>query len=288
MYSDPVISSLKMDLLHTAAALANRLKVESQVALVPTMGNLHAGHLSLVKIARAKARCVVASVFVNRLQFEPGGDFDRYPRSLDNDCRLLEAAGCDVVFAPDERELYPEPQEILVTPPKSAEQLCGSFRPGHFAGVTTVVTKLFHLVRPQVAVFGMKDYQQLHVVRALVRQLNFPIEIVGGPTLREPDGLAMSSRNGYLSKDERAKAVQLSRSLARVKEAIEGGAKEYDKLTRSAEEELRAGGWKVDYVALRSRRTLEPPQPADRELVVLGAAWLGRTRLIDNLEITAP
>lgn len=277
-----------MDLLHTAASLANRLKVENAIALVPTMGNLHAGHLSLLKIARAKAGCVVASVFVNRLQFEPGGDFDRYPRSLDKDCRMLEVAGCDVVFAPDERELYPEPQEILVTPPKSAEQLCGSFRPGHFAGVTTVVTKLFHLVQPQVAVFGMKDYQQLHIVRALVRQLNFPIEIVAGPILREADGLAMSSRNGYLSMEERAKAVQLSRSLARVKEAIEGGARDFALLTRSAEEELRAEGWKVDYVALRNRLTLEPPEPAGRELVVLGAAWLGRTRLIDNVEIAAP
>jgi pantoate--beta-alanine ligase len=277
-----------MELLHTAAALVDRLKNEAAIALVPTMGNLHAGHLSLVTIARSHARCVVASIFVNRLQFEPGGDFDRYPRSLDNDCRMLEAAGCDVVFAPDERELYPEPQEILVTPPKAAEQLCGSFRPGHFAGVTTVVTKLFHLVQPQVAVFGMKDYQQLHVVRALVRQLNFPIAIVGGPTLREPDGLAMSSRNGYLSPDERAKAVQLSRSLARVKAAIEGGENDYAKLTAAAEASLGAEGWKVDYVALRSRATLEPPKAAERELVVLGAAWLGRTRLIDNLEIAAP
>ena len=201
---------------------------------------------------------------------------------------MLEAAGCDVVFAPDERELYPEPQEILVMPPKSAEQLCGAFRPGHFAGVTTVVTKLFHIVRPQVAVFGMKDYQQLYVVRALVRQLNFPIEIVGGSTLREPDGLAMSSRNGYLSKEERAQAVQLSQGLARLKQAIEGGSKDFDALTRAAEEELRGAGWKVDYVALRNRLTLAPPAGSDRELVVLGAAWLGRTRLIDNIEITAP
>ncbi len=277
-----------MELIHTAEKLAERLGKEAAVAFVPTMGNLHAGHLSLVKIARERARCVVASVFVNRLQFEPGGDFDRYPRSLDNDCRMLEAAGCDVVFAPDERELYPEPQEILVTPPKSAEQLCGEFRPGHFAGVTTVVTKLFHLVQPQVAVFGMKDYQQLHVIRTLVRQLNFPIEIVGGPTLRETDGLAMSSRNGYLSKQERAQAVQLSQCLARLKNAIEGGRKDYEALTRDAEESLRVAGWKVDYVALRTRATLAPPLPADKELVVLGAAWLGRTRLIDNIEIAAP
>jgi pantoate--beta-alanine ligase len=274
-----------MELIHTACGLADRLKSEPSVALVPTMGNLHAGHLSLVKIARSHARAVVASIFVNRLQFEPGGDFDRYPRSLDNDCRMLEAAGCDVVFAPDERELYPEPQEILVTPPKSAEQLCGTFRPGHFAGVTTIVTKLFHLVRPQAAVFGMKDYQQLHVIRALVRQLNFPITIVAGPTLREPDGLAMSSRNGYLSGQERAQAVQLSGNLAQVKASLEAGAKDYAALTGSAEEALRSAGWKVDYVALRNRATLQPPAPADRELVVLGAAWLGRTRLIDNLEI---
>jgi len=277
-----------MDLIHASGKLAERLAKEASVAFVPTMGNLHAGHLSLVTIARSRARCVVASIFVNRLQFEPGGDFDRYPRSLDNDCRMLEAVGCDVVFAPDERELYPEPQEILVTPPKSAQQLCGDFRPGHFAGVTTVVTKLLHLVQPQVAVFGMKDYQQLHVIRALVRQLNFPVAIVGGPTLREADGLAMSSRNGYLSSEERVKAVQLSRSLAQVKEAIEAGAKDGGALARAAAESLAGKGWKVDYVALRNRVTLEPPATGDRELVVLGAAWLGKTRLIDNLEIDAP
>ncbi len=277
-----------MDLIHTVDRLRARLADEPRVALVPTMGNLHAGHLALVGEARKHAYCVVASIFVNRLQFEPGGDFERYPRTLDADCGKLERAGCDVVFAPDEREMYPEPQEIVVAPPRLAEQLCGDFRPGHFQGVATVVTKLFHIVRPDTAVFGKKDYQQLHVIRALVRQLNFGIGIVGVDTVREVDGLAMSSRNGYLSREERAEAVRLNRTLARVKSAIEGGDSGYDALVEAAREELAANGWRVDYVALRTRANLAPVGPADRELVVLGAAWLGKTRLIDNLEIGLP
>ena len=175
-----------------------------------------------------------------------------------------------------------------MTPPRLAEQLCGDFRPGHFQGVATVVTKLFHIVRPDIAVFGKKDYQQLHVIRALVRQLNFGIEIVGVETVREADGLAMSSRNGYLSKAERAEAVRLSRALAGVKSAIEGGSGDYEGLLDAAREELASHGWRVDYVALRTRANLAPVGPADRELVVLGAAWLGKTRLIDNLEIRSP
>jgi pantoate--beta-alanine ligase len=251
------------------------------------MGNLHAGHLALVENARQHAQCVVASIFVNRLQFEPGGDFDRYPRSLDTDRGLLEKAGCDVVFAPEEREMYPAPQEIVVTAPKAASQLCGDFRPGHFEGVVTVVTKLFHIVRPAVAVFGKKDYQQLFVVRELVKQLNFGIEIVGVTTVREADGLALSSRNGYLSAAERAKAVRLSQNLRRVKEMIEGGRRDFDALASAATQDLAAAGWKVDYIALRNRSTLAIPAAGERDLVVLGAAWLGTTRLIDNLEIDA-
>ena len=277
-----------MDLIHTVERLRARLANEPRVALVPTMGNLHAGHLALVEEARKHAYCVVASIFVNRLQFEPGGDFERYPRTLDADCAKLERAGCDVAFAPDEREMYPEPQEIVVTPPRLAEQLCGDFRPGHFQGVATVVTKLFHIVRPDTAVFGKKDYQQLHVIRALVRQLNFGIEIVGVDTVRELDGLAMSSRNGYLSREERAEAVRLNRALSSVKAAIEAGDTEYDALVDAAKDELSSNGWRVDYVALRTRSNLAPVGPADRELVVLGAAWLGQTRLIDNLEIRVP
>jgi pantoate--beta-alanine ligase len=277
-----------LDLIHTVAELRARLEREPSVALVPTMGNLHAGHLALVKEARQRGKCVVASIFVNRLQFEPGSDFERYPRTLAEDCARLERAGCDVVFAPDEREMYPEPQEVMVTPPRLAEQLCGDFRPGHFQGVATVVSKLFHIVRPDVAVFGKKDYQQLHVIRAMVRQLNFGIGIVGVETVREADGLAMSSRNGYLSPAERAEAVRLGRALGSVKSAIEGGSGDYEGLVDAACQDLATHGWRVDYVALRTQANLAPVGPADRDLVVLGAAWLGNTRLIDNLELRAP
>jgi pantoate--beta-alanine ligase len=277
-----------LELIHTVERLRARLANEPRVALVPTMGNLHAGHLALVEEARKHAYCVVASIFVNRLQFEPGGDFDRYPRTLDADCAKLERAGCDVAFAPDEREMYPEPQEVVVMPPRLAAQLCGDFRPGHFQGVATVVSKLFNIVRPDTAVFGKKDYQQLHVIRALVRQLNFGIEIVGVDTVREVDGLAMSSRNGYLSRDERAEAVRLRRVLAQVQSAIEGGQSAYDTLVEAARDELATHGWRVDYIALRTQANLAPVGPADRALVVLGAAWLGQTRLIDNLEIRVP
>jgi pantoate--beta-alanine ligase len=277
-----------MDLIHDVAALRERLKGEGSIAFVPTMGNLHAGHLALVEEAHRHGRCVVASIFVNRLQFEPGSDFERYPRTLEADRAKLEAAGCHVVFAPDEREMYPDPQEIVVTPPRLAAQLCGDFRPGHFQGVATVVTKLFHIVAPHAAIFGKKDYQQLHVIRALVRQLNFGIAIVGVDTVREADGLAMSSRNGYLSPKERAEAVRLNRVLRQVKSAIEGGAREYDALIDSARDELATNGWQVDYVALRTQANLAPVGPTDRDLVVLGAACVGKTRLIDNLEIRTP
>jgi pantoate--beta-alanine ligase len=277
-----------MDLIHNVAALRERLKGEPSVAFVPTMGNLHAGHLALVREAHGHGRCVVASIFVNRLQFEPGSDFERYPRTLGADCAKLEAAGCHVVFAPDEREMYPEPQEIVVAPPRLAAQLCGDFRPGHFQGVATVVTKLFHIVAPHAAIFGKKDYQQLHVIRALVRQLNFGIAIVGVDTVREADGLAMSSRNGYLTPGERAEAVRLNRVLRHVKSSIEGGARDYDALIDAARDELATNGWRVDYVALRTQANLAPVGPTDRDLVVLGAACVGKTRLIDNLEIRAP
>jgi pantoate--beta-alanine ligase len=276
-----------LDVIHTVAELRARLKGEPSIALVPTMGNLHPGHLSLIEVAKRHGGCVVATIFVNRLQFEPGGDFDRYPRTLEHDCEALAKAGCDVVFAPDEKELYPEPQDIRVTPPKSAEQLCGLYRPGHFEGVLTVVTKLFHIVAPHTAVFGSKDYQQVHLIRGLERQLNFGIRIVAAPTVREPDGLAMSSRNGYLTREERAKAVQLSQNLKRIKGLIEGGRRDFAAMLQGAVDDLTGAGWRVDYVALRNRSRLEPPAPGDRELVVLGAAWLGKTRLIDNLEVDA-
>jgi pantoate--beta-alanine ligase len=276
-----------MDRIHTVHELRARLAGERAIVLVPTMGNLHAGHLALVEEAKRHGRCIVTSIFVNRLQFEPGGDYERYPRTLERDARLLAQAGCHVAFAPGDAELYPEPQEILLTPPSAAEQLCGEHRPGHFQGVVTVVAKLFNIVAPHTAVFGRKDYQQLFVIRQLVRQLNYPIGIVGVDTVREPDGLAMSSRNGYLSPEERTKAVRLHQNLQRIRERICGGRRDYEDLCREAAGDLTAAGWRVDYVALRNASRLAFPGPGERDLVVLGAAWLGRTRLIDNLEFRA-
>jgi pantoate--beta-alanine ligase len=276
-----------MDVIHTIAELRARLKGEPSVALVPTMGNLHGGHLSLVDLAHRHGKCVVASIFVNRLQFEAGGDFDKYPRTLERDCELLEKAGCHVAFAPDEKQMYPAPQEIHVAPPKVALQLDGDFRPGHFQGVCTVVAKLFNIVAPDAAVFGKKDYQQLHVIRALERQLDFGIGIVGGETVREADGLAMSSRNGYLSAAERAKAPQLYRELMKIKAAIEAGTHRHHRHEELAAADLTMAGWKVDYVAIRNQSALAVPGPHDQGLVVLAAAWLGKTRLIDNVEINA-
>ncbi len=276
-----------MDVIHSVAQLRKRLGAERSVALVPTMGNLHAGHLSLVDIARRRGGCIVATIFVNRLQFEPGGDFEKYPRTLERDCGMLEKNGCHVVFAPDEKEMYPGPQEIKVTPPKVAATLEGQFRPGHFEGVTTVVAKLFNVVAPQVAVFGKKDYQQLLVLRELERQLDFGIEIVAGETVRETDGLAMSSRNGYLTPGERAKAPKLHEELSAVCERVAAGSHRHQRLDEMATANLSMAGWKVDYVAIRRRADLAEPHPCDRELVVLAAAWLGKTRLIDNLEIDA-
>ncbi len=276
-----------LEVIHSIEELRARLGREGSVGLVPTMGNLHAGHLALVGEAVKHEKCIVASIFVNRLQFEPGGDFDRYPRTLESDCEKLAKAGCHVVFAPDEKELYAHPQEILLSPPRSAEQLCGEFRPGHFQGVVTVVAKLFNIVSPQTAVFGRKDYQQLFVIRALVRQMNYAVKIVGVDTIREPDGLAMSSRNGYLSPEERVKAVQLNRNLRGIRDEVEGGRRDYHALCAAATADLIASGWRVDYVALRNQLELGPPGAADRDLVVLAAAWLGKTRLIDNVEIRA-
>jgi pantoate--beta-alanine ligase len=253
-----------------------RRALTGPVGFVPTMGNLHAGHLSLARIARARAAQVVVSIFVNRLQFLPGEDFERYPRTFARDCAALEAEGVEFLFAPDEGVLYPEKQELRVQAGALGEMLEGRFRPGFFDGVATVVLKLFNCVQPQFAVFGKKDYQQLMVVRALARQLNLPLEIVAGETVREADGLAMSSRNAYLSPAQRAEAPRLYGVLRKVAsgEASAGQARA----------ELEQAGWKPDYVEVRRRRDLAPPQPAESERVVLAAARLGQTRLIDNLE----
>ena len=276
-----------MDLIHTVAELRKRLEREDSIVLVPTMGNLHAGHIALVQKAHDHGRCVVVSIFVNRLQFEPGGDFGRYPRTLEADCEKLARAKCDVVFAPDEREMYPAPQEIVLAPPRVAHTLEGEHRAGHFQGVVTVVAKLLNIVVPDVAIFGKKDYQQLMVLRELVRQLNFGVKVVPAETVREADGLAMSSRNGYLTPEERAEAARLSRALRAIRSAVEGGRRDFAELDKAAKDELASHGWRPDYIAVRRRADLAPPGADDRELVVLGAAWLGKTRLIDNLEIDA-
>jgi pantoate--beta-alanine ligase len=276
-----------LDLIHPVAELRKRLEREDSIVLVPTMGNLHAGHIALVRKAHDHGRCVVVSIFVNRLQFEPGGDFGRYPRTLEADCEKLARARCDVVFAPDEREMYPAPQEIVLAPPRVAHTLEGEHRAGHFQGVVTVVAKLLNIVVPDVAIFGKKDYQQLMVLRELVRQLNFGVKVVPAETVREPDGLAMSSRNGYLTPAERAEAARLSRALGAIRSAVEGGRRDFAELDKAAKDELAAHGWRPDYIAVRRRADLAPPGADDRELVVLGAAWLGKTRLIDNLEIDA-
>jgi len=278
-----------MQLLHTAAELRAALAGETRTAFVPTMGNLHAGHVSLIELAKQHGQPVVASIFVNPLQFGPGEDFERYPRTLAADCDKLAAAGCDIVFAPEAAELYPVPQTFTVQPPDSlANDLCGAFRPGHFSGVTTVVLKLFNLVQPRVALFGKKDFQQLFVIRELVRQFNLPAEIVAGDTLREADGLAISSRNGYLNASERIQAAQLHQALADMVAAAQAGERDFEALCAKARRHLSMAGWRVDYVALRDAASLQAPGSGSTRLVALGAAWLGKTRLIDNIDFVRP
>ncbi|HEX6828763.1 MAG TPA: pantoate--beta-alanine ligase [Burkholderiales bacterium] len=274
--------------MHIAPTIAETralLRGGGDVAFVPTMGNLHAGHLALVRIARGLAPRVAASIFVNRLQFAPHEDFNRYPRTFADDCARLETLGVDLVFAPDERELYPGPQEVLVEPSPVAGMLEGEFRPGFFRGVATVVLKLFNIVQPRFAVFGKKDYQQLFIVREMVRQLDLPVEIVAGETERDPDGLALSSRNQYLSPRERQEAARLHKTVQWVKREVEGGRYDFRSIEAQASKNLDESGWNVDYVALRKRSTLAPAEPGDRQLVVLAAARLGATRLIDNVEV---
>lgn len=256
-----------------------------RVSFVPTMGNLHDGHLSLVRQAATLADLTVVSIFVNRLQFLPHEDFDTYPRTWDSDVEALRGAGCDVLFAPNESELYPEQQTFTVRPdPALADILEGEFRPGFFTGVCTVVMKLFGCVQPQVAVFGSKDYQQLMVIRRMVRQFALPITIVAGDTARASDGLALSSRNAYLTELERAEAVQLSRSLRAMADQVGAGDRDFAAIEQRTRQTLVERGWRPDYVVLRRREDLGPPGPDD-PLVALAAAKLGATRLIDNLEV---
>lgn len=276
-----------MEIITDIPSLRLRLKSEHYVVFVPTMGNLHEGHLSLIQIAKQKSGCLVSSIFVNRLQFGQTSDFDQYPRTLKDDLKSLEKNGVDVVFAPTEEDIYPVHQEFIIEPPPLANILEGEFRPGFFSGVATLVLKLFNLVQPQLAIFGKKDYQQLCIMREMTRQLNLSIEIGEGETVRASDGLALSSRNRFLNKEERAEAVCLFQVLSKIKLEIETGNKNFKKLQNDARETLISRGWDVDYIALRECNTLAPAQVNNGALVVLGAAKLGETRLIDNLEISA-
>ena len=274
-----------MYIAHTIAELRDHLAAYRRPAFVPTMGNLHDGHIALLTRARTLGDVSVVSIFVNRLQFAPHEDFDSYPRTWQADCSRLRDAGCDVLFAPNERELYPEPQTFTVRPPPElADILEGHFRPGFFTGVCTVVMKLFTCVQPRVAVFGKKDYQQLMIIRRMVDQFAMPIEIVAGETERATDGLALSSRNGYLSAVERAEAVQLSQALQRIAQAVRAGHPDLAAVEAEQMQALTARGWTPDYLTARRQHDLQPLRPGDAA-VVLGAARVGSTRLIDNLEV---
>ncbi|MFV9684983.1 pantoate--beta-alanine ligase [Pseudomonas sp. NY15367] len=272
------------------AAVAQARAEGKQIGFVPTMGNLHAGHVSLVEIAAQRADFVVASIFVNPLQFGAGEDLDKYPRTLAADQEKLLAAGCHLLFHPDVAEIYPHGMgdQTRVSVPGVSEGLCGASRPGHFEGVATVVTKLFNMVQPDLAVFGEKDYQQLAVIRALVQDLNMPIQIIGAPTQRAEDGLALSSRNGYLSAEQRSAAPALYRGLQAIAEELLRGARDYARLIDGAQEQQRAAGFVPDYLEIRNAVTLRPAQVDDRHLVILTAAQLGGTRLIDNLVVELP
>ena len=278
-----------MQIVHSIADLRAALAGRGRPAFVPTMGNLHEGHLSLVQQARQHGDVVVASIFVNRLQFLPHEDFDSYPRTFDADCAKLEAQGCDIVFAPKEKDLYPEPQTFKIQPDAQlADILEGHFRPGFFTGVCTVVMKLFQVVFATtgggVAVFGQKDYQQLMVIRRMVQQFALPIEVIGCPTTRAGSGLALSSRNGYLSDEQRVQAMALSQALKALADAARQGG-DLAELEARAMADLRAKGWEPDYLTVRQRSNLLTPADATTsDLVALGAARLGSTRLIDNLE----
>lgn len=286
-----------MRVIHRCSELRQHLARFDRPAFVPTMGNLHAGHLALVRQAQPLGDVTVASIFVNRLQFLPHEDFDSYPRTFESDCAQLEAAGCDLLFAPTETELYPQPQRFKVLPPPElADILEGQFRPGFFTGVCTVVLKLFALVFGQSkggghAVFGQKDYQQWLLLRQMVQQLALPVTLHAGPTERAPDGLALSSRNAYLSSAERAEAVQLILALRRLAAAVAAGATDLAALEQQATAQLNGRGWQTDYLTVRRRSDLQAPQGTDwpgaataGQWVALGAARLGRTRLIDNWE----
>lgn len=280
-----------MNTVHTLrelrAAVTEARAAGKRIAFVPTMGNLHDGHASLVRAASQQAEFVVASIFVNPLQFGAGEDLDKYPRTLASDQARLVDAGCNLLFAPTVSEMYPNGMgsQTIVSVPGVSEGLCGDSRPGHFDGVSTVVCKLFNMVQPDIALFGEKDYQQLAVIRSMVRDLNMPIEIIGQPTVRAADGLALSSRNGYLSEAERATAPVLYATLQNIASALQSGERDFAGLLEQATQRINQAGLRVDYLELREANSLQPAQAEDSQLIIIAAAYLGSTRLIDNLAV---
>lgn len=286
-----------MQIVKTSEALSQALAKQTAIAFVPTMGNLHAGHIQLVELAKTKNACVVVSIFVNPLQFAANEDLSKYPRTLDVDLAKLKAAGADIVFTPSEQEIYPDfdastnntHQSISINLPSIANELCGAARPGHFSGMATVVLKLFNLLffngaQTKIAIFGKKDFQQLFIIRDMVKQFNLPIEIMAADTKREEDGLAMSSRNGYLTPAQKLEAPRLYSELSLLVDAIKQGNTDFKALEARSTECLTQLGWIVDYISVRSAQTLLPATQNDNKLVVLGAARQGATRLIDNIE----
>lgn len=288
-----------MQIIKTTAELSQALANQNAIAFVPTMGNLHAGHIQLVKLAKTKNACVVVSIFVNPLQFGVNEDLNKYPRTLDADLEKLKIAEADIVFTPSEQEIYPDfdsssnnpHQSMTIRLPSISNELCGASRPGHFSGVATVVLKLFNLVfsngaSTKIAIFGKKDFQQLFIIRDMVKQFNLPIKIIAGDTMRETDGLALSSRNGYLNPAQKLEAPRLYRALGLIVDAVKKGNTDFATLEAQTTQFLTQLGWIVDYISIRSSETLLPATSADIKLVVLGAARQGTTRLIDNIEFT--
>ncbi|MCC6922902.1 MAG: pantoate--beta-alanine ligase [Nitrosomonas sp.] len=274
-----------MNVIHNIPELRAALGKGKKIAFVPTMGNLHEGHLALVRKAKKNADCVVVSIYVNPLQFLPNEDFNQYPRTLSEDCKLLRNLDVDIIFAPDDKILFPVEQEILVLLPPVADQLEGKFRPGFFRGVATIVLKFLNIIQPDIAIFGKKDYQQLHIIRRMVQQLNLPVEILDEEVIRTPDGLALSSRNRYLNDNQRIEANHLYQTLNAVKTAIQTGQSNFPLLERNALNRLETRGWSVDYIAVLNQDTLQPAYSEDKALVVAAAARIGQTRLIDNIEL---
>lgn len=281
-----------MNVFHTveairAAVLADRV-VGKRIGFVPTMGNLHEGHLQLVRLAKQTCDVVVVSIFVNPLQFGLNEDWEQYPRTLENDIAKLEGEGCDYLFNPTETEMYPNgmAEQTRVVVPTMTDVLCGASRPGHFEGVTTVVSKLFNMVLPDEAVFGIKDYQQLAVIRRMVEDLCIPVQIVAAPIARDEDGLALSSRNSYISEEERPKVSKLYQTLCDVRDRLSAGERDFMALEQQAGEALQAEGFKIDYIKISHSKTLEPAAHDDRELTILGAIYTSNARLIDNVSVT--